>query len=145
MSKIYLALTAGHWQKKEYRVDVPLEKNHLVSGERVVRTGPEGKAALTVFRPVTVYREATLVEATLHTGRTHQIRVHAGYRGHPVAGDEKYGNKVFNRQMREQGLNRMFLHAFRLSFTLPSTGETYAVSAPLEPTLEACLERLPAP
>ena len=142
MSKIYQVLTAGHWKAKECRVNAPLEKNHLLSGERIVRVGLEGKQALTVFRPVSVYQTASLMEAELYTGRTHQIRVHARHQGHPVAGDEKYGDKVFNQQMREIGLKRMFLHAYYLKFTLKSTGQIYSVKAPLEESLAACLKRL---
>jgi len=144
MHKVYRVLTAGHWKANEYRVDVALEKNHKVSGERIVQVRTEGKAALTVFRPVTVYKTASLMEAVLHTGRTHQIRVHARYRGHPVAGDEKYGDKAFNQKMREVGLKRMFLHAYHIEFTLESSGKAYSVTAPLEGELMDCLEHLPS-
>ena len=89
-------------------VDVPLLKNHLESGERIVRTDKAGKPSLTVFEPVKDFQKAMLVAATLHTGRTHQIRVHARYRGHPIAGDDKYGDKDFNKFFREWGFKRMF-------------------------------------
>lgn len=132
MQKIYWALTKGHWRSNELRVDVALQKNHLSSGERVVRVNSEGKSSLTVFKPLNTFTDAMLVEAHLHTGRTHQIRVHARYRNHPIAGDEKYGDKEFNKKMRERGLRRLFLHAQRIEFVLPSTGQKIKVEAPLD-------------
>lgn len=142
--KVYVALTKGHWKPEEYRVEVALQKNYLSNGERIVRANAEGKASLTIFKPLEVFAHATLVEATLHTGRTHQIRVHAQYRGHPIAGDEKYGEREFSKQMRVHGLKRLFLHAKRLEFMLPSLGELIQVSAPLEDELAECLKKLSA-
>lgn len=138
--KVYWALTKGHWQESELRVDVSLQKNYLSNGERIVRVDKEGKTALTVFRPLETYKHATLVEATLHTGRTHQIRVHARYRGHHIAGDEKYGDREFNKEMRLAGLKRLFLHARSVSFVLPSTGEEIKVESMPDPDLLQCLE-----
>ena len=140
MRKMYWALTRGHWKASEYRVDVALHKNHLSSGERIVKVDKEGKASLTLFRPLKTYEEAMLVEATLATGRTHQIRVHAQYSGHPIAGDEKYGDREFNKQMRLHGIKRLFLHAHFIEFTLPSTGELIQATAPLDADLEGCLK-----
>jgi 23S rRNA pseudouridine955/2504/2580 synthase len=142
MRKVYWALTKGYWQKSELRVEAALSKNHLSSGERIVRVDQEGKACLTVFEPLQRFDGAMLVEATLHTGRTHQIRVHARYRSHPIAGDEKYGDKEFNKQMRQYGVKRLFLHARLIEFTLPSTGEVIRVEAPLDEDLQASLEAL---
>ena len=140
--KVYWALTLGQWKKADLRVDVALSKNHLSSGERIVRVDAEGKESLTVFKTLKTFENASLVEATLHTGRTHQIRVHASYRGHPLAGDEKYGDKDFNKIMRQLGLKRLFLHAKKIEFILPSTGQVVSVEAPLDPDLEACLAAL---
>lgn len=140
--KVYLALTRGRWQESECRVEVPLLKNYLSSGERIVKVNKEGKLSLTVFRPITCYSEATLVEATLHTGRTHQIRVHAQYQGHPIAQDEKYGEREFNKYVKKLGLKRLFLHAHLVEFTL-SSGQKIRVSAPLEPELSDFLKKLP--
>jgi 23S rRNA pseudouridine955/2504/2580 synthase len=140
--KVYYALTKGHWRPDEMRVDVPLLKNHLTSGERIVRADKEGKPSLTVFEPVKDFEKAMLVAATLHTGRTHQIRVHARYRGHPIAGDEKYGDKDFNKFFREWGFKRMFLHAHLIEFTVPSNGQPISVNAPLDSELTDCLARL---
>lgn len=139
MHKLYWALTKGKWLAKELRVDAPLQKNHLSSGERIVKVNSEGKTALTVFKPLETYTDAMLVEATLHTGRTHQIRVHAQYRGHPIAGDEKYGDREFNKSMRQRGLKRLFLHAHSIEFVLPTTGETIKVTAPLDTDLKKFL------
>jgi 23S rRNA pseudouridine955/2504/2580 synthase len=76
------------------------------------------------------------------TGRTHQIRVHAQASGHPVAGDEKYGEREFNRRMREFGLRRLFLHASSVALTLPD-GQALSVNAPLDDALARVLESLP--
>ncbi len=140
--KLYLALVAGHWPGGRQRVDVPLRKNQLVGGERIVRVDPDGKQAVSVFTPVSCYRDATLVEVDLKTGRTHQIRVHGAHIGHPLAGDEKYGDREFNRAMRALGLRRMFLHAHMLEFIDPVSAEAVNISAPLDESLRGVLDRL---
>jgi len=145
MDKRYLALVKGKWRGGEKRVDAPLLKNTLRSGERVVKVSEEGKTALSIFRPVATFESATLVEVVLKTGRTHQIRVHAASIGHPVAGDEKYGDEAFNRELREMGLKRLFLHARFLAFRLPELEGDVRVEAPLPPELETFLERLKSP
>ncbi len=142
MQKIYLALTKGHWKTAELKVDVSLQKNHLSSGERIVRVNKEGKTSLTIFHPIDTFTDSMLVEAHLYTGRTHQIRVHAQYRHHPIAGDEKYGDKEFNKKMREYGVKRLFLHAKSIEFLLPSVGEVVKVVAPLDDELANCLNNL---
>lgn len=142
MDKRYLALLKGRWQGGERKVDKPLLKNTLRSGERVVTVDPEGKEAVSLFRPVTHYADATLVEVSLLTGRTHQIRVHAAAIGHPIAGDEKYGDEAFNRQMKAIGLRRLFLHAHSLGFRLEDHEPAYLFSAPLDAELESVLEHL---
>lgn len=151
MDKRYLALVKGQWQGGERRVDAPLLKNTLKSGERVVTVSAEGKSAVSIFRPVTVFADASLVEVRLLTGRTHQIRVHAASIGHPIAGDEKYGDEAFNRQMKAYGVRRLFLHARSLRFTLNTQSQTgsddplptYEFTAPLGDELEAVLNSLP--
>lgn len=140
--KVYQTLTKGHWKKNELRVDAPLHKNILSSGERIVRVNAEGKASVTIFRSLQTYKQAMLMEAVLETGRTHQIRVHAKHQGHPIAGDEKYGDKEFNKLMRQAGLKRLFLHAYFIDFTIPSTGQHVQITAPLENDLTACLKAL---
>jgi 23S rRNA pseudouridine955/2504/2580 synthase len=148
LEKGYLALVRGHWNLGHHRIEAPLRTDIRVSGERTVKVHPSGKAAVSEFRPVQFFGSraarsplATLVEVALHTGRTHQIRVHAAHAGHPVAGDEKYGDPEFNLAMRELGLERMFLHAHRVSFEWPGGG-VFSASAPLPEELRAVIERL---
>lgn len=142
VKKVYLALTRGHWKSSELRVDLPLKKNFLSSGERIVRVDKEGKESITQFKVVETYADAELVEATLLTGRTHQIRVHSQHYHHQIAGDDKYGDKEFSKKMRELGLKRLFLHAKKVEFTLPSTGERISVTAPMDDDLKRCIEQL---
>lgn len=140
--KRYLALLKGRWELGRKRIDIPLRTDTRVGGERTVKAHPSGKPSVSEFRPVQLFgKRATLVEVALKTGRTHQIRVHAAHAGHPVAGDDKYGDEAFNRTLRELGLRRMFLHAHSLSFTRPGHGEV-SVNAPLPPELAAVLDRL---
>jgi 23S rRNA pseudouridine955/2504/2580 synthase len=145
VDKHYLALVAGRWQGGKRTVDAPLRKNQLRGGERMVTVDSEGKQAMTVFRPITRFAEATLVDVELKTGRTHQIRVHAAHIGHPLAGDAKYGDAAFNRQMRDIGLTRLMLHAHQLEFSLPLAADRITLSAPLDPDLKAVLDRLESP
>ena len=143
--KRYLVLVAGKWDLGEKRIDVPLRTDTRVGGERTVRVDASGKPSVSEFRPVQFFGKlATLLEVSLHTGRTHQIRVHATYAGHPVAGDDKYGDAEFNTRLRELGLTRMFLHAHSMSFEWPRQGGTFSASAPLPPELAAVLDRLPS-
>ncbi|MFQ5488421.1 MAG: RluA family pseudouridine synthase [Gammaproteobacteria bacterium] len=142
IGKHYLALLKGLWLEGERLVDLPLFKNRLQSGERVVRVEEGGRAAISVFTPRTLYHEASLVAVTIKTGRMHQIRVHAAALDHPVAGDVKYGDPEFNRRMKRLGLRRLFLHAARLEFMHPVTHDRVAVEAPLSADLAAVLERL---
>jgi 23S rRNA pseudouridine955/2504/2580 synthase len=140
--KKYWTLTQGHWDKPLHRVEVSLQKNKCEGGERIVYVHPEGKPSATVFKTLQVFKEATLMEALLETGRTHQIRVHAQYAGHPVAGDEKYGDRAFNKMMRLYGVKRLFLHAYSLEFFLPSQEKTIQISAPLDEELLLSLKHL---
>jgi 23S rRNA pseudouridine955/2504/2580 synthase len=140
--KAYLALTKGAWTAPELRVEASLKKNYMSNGERIVKVDKEGKECLTVFSPVQKYSQAMLVKAVLHTGRTHQIRVHARHRSHPIAGDEKYGDREFSKEMRQMGLKRLFLHSHQIEFTVPSTGQHVSVTAPLGEDLQVCLDNL---
>lgn len=141
MDKHYLALVQGCWQGGKRRVDAPLRKNVLQSGERIVRVSEDGKPSLSIFTPITIYKDCSLVRVKLVTGRTHQVRVHAQFCGHPIAGDDKYGDAAFNRKMSQRGLKRLFLHAAELRFTLPDSA-TIHVEAPLEEGLQNLLKRL---
>lgn len=141
VDKRYLALVPGSWSKRKHRVDAALLKNHLQSGERVVRVSPEGKRSLTLYEVVERLRGSTLVEAKPVTGRTHQIRVHCQYAGHPICGDVKYDNEAARAIQAESGLTRLFLHAWRLEFKHPD-GHTMRFEAPLEGMLKQTVERL---
>jgi 23S rRNA pseudouridine955/2504/2580 synthase len=142
--KRYLVLVKGKWDLGAKRIDAPLRTDTRVGGERTVRVGSSGKPSVSDFRPVQFFgKTATLMEVTLHTGRTHQIRVHAAHAGHPVAGDEKYGDADFNEALRALGLKRMFLHAHSLSFSWPRGGE-FSINTPLPAELAALIEVLAA-
>ena len=142
VKKLYLALVDGQWQGSKRTVDVPLRKNQLRGGERMVSVDPEGKRAISIFRPVSVYQDSSLVEVELKTGRTHQIRVHGQHIGHPLAGDQKYGDEQFNRSMRAVGLRRMLLHAHMIEFVDPYDDEVITVSSPLDENARAVLGHL---
>jgi 23S rRNA pseudouridine955/2504/2580 synthase len=135
IQKTYLALVQGRWQNGKRIVEAPLLKHQLKSGERIVRVDEKGKPAKTEFRPKQKFANTTLIAAIPHTGRTHQIRVHAAYINHPIAGDNKYGDKEFNKIMRKKGIKRLFLHAYALKFQLPSTKKTIKVTAELDEEL----------
>ncbi len=142
IEKRYLAMIAGNWGgEQRRRVDAPLQKNTLRSGERVVRVDPEGKHALTLFQVVESFPQVTLVEALLRTGRTHQIRVHLAHLGTPILGDEKYGTPASDALSKEIGLKRLALHA--ASLTLPRPDQSpLRIEAPLDPALRDTLKKL---
>ncbi|MCU7890943.1 MAG: 23S rRNA pseudouridine(955/2504/2580) synthase RluC [Candidatus Thiodiazotropha sp. (ex Ustalcina ferruginea)] len=142
VDKRYLALLSGSWRKGQQNVDMPLRKNTLQGGERVVRVDAEGKPAQTHFKRLQRFKEATLVEVELITGRTHQIRVHSAWLGSPVLGDTKYGDEEANKRMREIGLRRLFLHAHQISFRLPGEKRDLTIQAPLPKALEDLLKKL---
>jgi len=144
VDKRYLALVRGAWPTSKKQVSAPLLKNTLRSGERMVEVSDEGKEALTLFRVLRRFGEfATLVEASPVTGRTHQIRVHAKHAGHSIAGDPKYGDEAFSREIRELGGKRLFLHAHSLRLSLPD-GAELRLEAPVDELWTATLERLGA-
>jgi 23S rRNA pseudouridine955/2504/2580 synthase len=140
VEKRYLALIEGALPQNRLLVDAPLRKSVLQGGERMVRVDAQGKESRSRFSELERYPDASLVEVALETGRTHQIRVHAQHIGHPLAGDEKYGTREFNRRMRDNGLKRLFLHAARFEFNLG--GRSYGFSAPLAPDLAATVDAL---
>ncbi|KUM44035.1 23S rRNA pseudouridine(955/2504/2580) synthase RluC [Pseudomonas sp. EpS/L25] len=144
VDKRYHALVRGHWPAAKKKINAPLLKNTLRSGERMVEVNDEGKEALTEFRVLRRYGEfATLVEARPVTGRTHQIRVHARHAGHAIAGDPKYGDEDFSQEIRELGGKRLFLHSASLVIPLPDGGEL-RLEAPVDSTWSQTLERLDA-
>ncbi len=141
VDKRYLALVAGKWPRTLKRVEAPLQKNVLQSGERMVRVAREGKPSVTEFAVVERFAGATLVEAKPITGRTHQIRVHAQHAGFPLLGDNKYSSEKGEEMCRQIGLKRLFLHAWSLRFALPEEGRI-ALQAPLDHSLETILKNL---
>lgn len=142
VDKRYMALVRGRWETSKKQVNAPLLKNTLRSGERMVEVTEDGKEALTLFRVLRRFGDfATLVEARPVTGRTHQIRVHARHAGHSIAGDSKYGDEEFTREIRELGGKRLFLHAYALRVPLPDGGEL-ALEAPVDEVWTRTLEKL---
>lgn len=144
VQKIYHALVVGRWSARCTQVDAPLKRFELKSGERIVRVHPEGKSSVTGFRVLRRYGDlATLIEARPRTGRTHQIRVHTQFAGHPIVGDTKYTPDEDNRRFRQLGIRRLLLHAARLELTLPD-GAPLRIDAPLDGATTAALEQLAA-
>ena len=154
--KTYLALVLGDWPERLKVIDAPLRR-YLVKtadspgeGERrvkvVAKDDAEGMRSITLVRVRERLPGFTLLEVTIKTGRTHQIRVHLAAQGHPIAGDDKYGDCERNKALQRQGLKRMFLHAWRLQFAHPATGERTELQAPLPPDLHDFVRsRHPAP
>lgn len=142
MQKRYTALLDGRWGGREHLIDAPLKKNVAASGERFVRVAVDGKASKTLFHVENRYKDATLVSAKPETGRTHQIRVHAQFAGHPILGDQRYGQVERNKQAKQIGVKRLFLHASSLAFCLPGSEGIFRVEAPLDDDLQKALDLL---
>jgi 23S rRNA pseudouridine955/2504/2580 synthase len=143
MHKTYLALVAGSWQLGTKRIDAPLATDNRVHGERHVRVAAAGKDSVSVFKPVQFFGSlATLMEVDIPTGRTHQIRVHASFAGHPLLGDDKYGDRERNAELKRHGLKRTFLHAQSVAFDWPGSGVPFHVSAPLPGELAGVLDAI---
>jgi len=159
--KTYLALVVGDWPAARKVIDVPLHKYLQADGERRVRVvapgDPDGMRSITLVRVARRLKleppaaglpgdgSFTLLEVTIRTGRTHQIRVHLASQGHPIAGDDKYGQFELNKLLQKAGLKRMFLHAWRLQFDHPATGERVELLAPLPPELKRFCDHAAAP
>ena len=143
MHKTYLALVAGSWQLGTKRVDAPLATDNRQHGERHVRVAAAGKDSVSIFKPVQFFGPlATLMEVDIPTGRTHQIRVHASFAGHPLLGDDKYGDRERNAELKRHGLKRTFLHAQSVAFEWPGSGVPFHASAPLPGELAAVLDAI---
>ncbi len=140
--KRYLVLVKGRWMDPLRHIRFPLLKYLLDNGERRVRVAEEGKASHTVFRLLARWENFSLLEAELRSGRTHQIRVHCAQAGFPIAGDDKYGDFALNKLLLKNGLKRMFLHAWKITFPHPLSGASLALEAPLPLALVAFLEKL---
>ena len=153
--KTYLALVIGAWPANKKVIDTPLHKYLQPDGERRVRTttadDPDGMRSITLVKVRTRLPERpgeglpafSLLEVTIKTGRTHQIRVHLASQGHAIAGDEKYGDFDLNRRLHRHGLKRMFLHAWRLQFNHPASGARTELLAPLPPDLACFIPSTP--
>ncbi|MGF1904425.1 23S rRNA pseudouridine(955/2504/2580) synthase RluC [Aliivibrio salmonicida] len=139
VQKYYFALVMGHWKSTCKVVTVPLLKNEVNS---IVRVNPNGKPSETRFKILEKFEQATLIQASPITGRTHQIRVHAQHAGHPIGWDDRYGDRRFDAYTAQFGLDRLFLHAANIKFTHPSTEELMDISAPMEKRLERVLTGL---
>lgn len=137
--KHYYALVMGEWKSQWREVNAPLQKNEVNS---IVRVRPNGKPSLTRFKVIEKFKEATLIDASPVTGRTHQIRVHVQYKGHPIAWDDRYGDPRFDAYTGQFGLDRLFLHAHVIYFAHPATGEKMKIEAPMGEALLRCLDRM---
>jgi 23S rRNA pseudouridine955/2504/2580 synthase len=143
MHKSYLALVSGDWQLGTKRIDAPLATDERRQGERHVRVAAAGKESVSVFKPVQFFGKlATLMQVDIPTGRTHQIRVHAAYAEHPLLGDDKYGDRERNAELKGAGLKRIFLHAQSIAFDWPGSGVPFHASAPLPADLAAVLDAI---
>ena len=146
MDKHYLALVGGRWPFGVKTIELPLKTNLKQGGERIVRVHEDGQEAITHFKPIEHFAKvATLMDVSIGTGRTHQIRVHAAHCGHAIAGDEKYGDRDMDAKLKTFGLRRMFLHAHTLTFARPDSAGEFTISAPLPEELESVLQKLRAP
>ena len=145
--KTYLALVEGHWPANKKVLDKPLHKYLLPDGERrvkvVAKDDPDGMRSLSLVKVRQKFAEFTLLEVTIKTGRTHQIRVHLASEGHSIAVDDKYGHFELNKSLQKRGLKRMFLHAWQLSLTHPGTGEPMALDAGLPQELQSFVDAQP--
>ncbi|NLB14015.1 MAG: RluA family pseudouridine synthase [Gammaproteobacteria bacterium] len=143
MNKRYLTLLSGRLPDGVITVDAPLHIGLRQGGERHVQVNPQGKPSISHFQVLERRGGHSYCQVRIETGRTHQIRAHARHIGHPVAGDDKYGDEALNRRLREQtGLRRLFLHAASLEFALDGGATPYLLNAPLAPDLGQALDRL---
>jgi 23S rRNA pseudouridine955/2504/2580 synthase len=146
VDKRYRVLARGRWRDAMRKVALDVHKFVTREGERRVRVAEGGQAALTIFRREAVWPAheppLALLEAELRTGRTHQIRVHLTHLGFPLAGDDKYGDFAWNRELAKAGLKRMFLHAATLALAHPLTGEPLVLRSPLPDDLARFIETL---
>jgi 23S rRNA pseudouridine955/2504/2580 synthase len=140
--KHYHALVSGHWADGVSEVAEPLLRYEMANGERRVRVDADGKPSLTRYRVLDTWPGYSLVEASPVTGRTHQIRVHCAYAGHPIAGDDKYMDAASQRVFRRLGGNRLMLHARSLQFRLPGGEQWLQLEAPYDEAFTQVLAAL---
>lgn len=147
VDKRYQVMVHGDWKNQRQHVKLPLQKFRTGEGERRVRVQEGGQASHTIFNVLRSFGDFTLLEAELKTGRTHQIRVHLSSMGYAIAGDDKYGDFALNKELqrtqsRQGTLKRMFLHAHRITFRHPESGEEKTIEAGLPPDLEGFAHEL---
>lgn len=142
VKKTYQALVSGRWPRTIKKIDAPLQKNSVSSGERKVRVDAAGKQSVTHFSVKQAHKRASWLSISLDTGRTHQIRVHTQLAGHPVLGDSKYGSKEDRILAKELGVKRLFLHAVEIEFMHPESGEPLKIHSPLPEDLARVIKRL---
>ena len=142
IEKHYLTLVKGVWKNERQHVKVRLQKFHTASGERRVSVDDDGQDAHSLFTLCKSFATATLLDAEIKTGRTHQIRVHLAHLGFPILGDDKYGDFALNKQLQSRGLKRMFLHAHNLAFDHPISGERLNITCGLPSELEGFIATL---
>ncbi|NBS58590.1 MAG: RluA family pseudouridine synthase [Betaproteobacteria bacterium] len=138
--KDYVAIVKGRWKGGGRKIDLPLHKYVTAEGERRVSVRDDGQQAISLFKPLAAGDTASMLDIRLMTGRTHQIRVHAAHVGHPILGDDKYGDFDLNRALVKQGVKRLFLHARQLSLSHPISGEPLAFVSPLPPEMQRFLD-----
>lgn len=141
VEKVYLAAVKGAWKGGPRELRESLHKYVDARGERRVAVREDGMSAVTRVRVLKKSADFSLLEVRLLTGRTHQIRVHLAYAGHPVLGDSKYGDFELNRRLEKEGVRRLFLHASRLAFAHPVTRERLELHAPLPTEMEKFIEK----
>lgn len=142
VEKIYVAIVKGAPQRSAFEIDEPLHKHVNAFGERRVSVAAGGRAAVTRIKLLKSNGQFSLLEVRLLTGRTHQIRVHLAHAGHPVLGDDKYGDFELNRVLAKQGLRRLCLHAGRLAFAHPLSGERLRLEAAVPEEMSRFVERM---
>ena len=143
--KRYTCFVKGHWQVKNYCVEHALQKNQQASNPVKMEIDQDGRSASTTFSTLEIIADGSLMSAQIHSGRTHQIRVHAQKEQHPIAGDKRYGDFAYNRELHKLGLQRMFLHAGYLKIQLEQLSQTYEFRAPLAKELKQLCKRLKKP
>jgi 23S rRNA pseudouridine955/2504/2580 synthase len=145
VDKRYVALVKGEWRAPQLSAKIPLHKYLTAEGERRVAVNEQGQYAHTLLRLRQAWPECSLLEAQIMTGRTHQIRVHLAHLGFPIAGDDKYGDFGWNKELTRRGCKRMFLHAESLSLTRPEAAAPLRIKAPIPQALQEFIVGLGAP
>jgi 23S rRNA pseudouridine955/2504/2580 synthase len=140
VEKVYRAMVAGRWKSDTRELRQSLHKYVDAKGERRVAVHEAGRSAVTRVKRIQANERFSVLEVRLLTGRTHQIRVHLAHAGHPILGDDKYGDFDLNHRLEKEGVRRLFLHASRLVFSHPFTKEKLELRSPLPPDMKAFIQ-----